>query len=195
MKGGTSDPATGSDADRRAPSTDDGPDAQPRPGWIRYSLLTVFFAVVGIGLVVALYDKGLLPIAGPFVVIFLLPLLVPLRRRGLRYRSHLLATRLDEQLATLALAIGQERSTPAGRRDSGAGDGSLASASASVDSARRQVAHGQQSAAAGAVDELSRMASASWRSGASLTKDVAGAAGTARHLQRVLQQPGRGDAR
>ena len=81
-----SDPAAGADR-RGGPSLDDEPAAQPWPGWIRYTLLAGLFAVVGIGLVVALYDKGFLPIAGPFVVLLLTPLLIPLRRRGLRNRA------------------------------------------------------------------------------------------------------------
>lgn len=76
----TSQPAPGSAADDR-------PDAEPWPRWIRYTLLAVLVAVVGIGVVVALRANGFLPIAGPFVALFLLPLLAPLRRRGLRSRS------------------------------------------------------------------------------------------------------------
>lgn len=163
---------------------------KPWPGWVRYTLLAVLFGVVGIGLVVALYDKGILPIAGPFVVLFLLPVLLPLRRRGLRNRCRRLATRLDERLAGLAVDLGQERSLTPDRRDSAAGDDALASAAARVEAARQQLATGQDAAAVGALAELSRMVSTSWRRGAPLTRDVAAAAGVARRLERVRQQSG-----
>src|SRR4051794_38663915 len=107
-------------------------EGAPWPAWLRYLLLAVLFAVVGIGLVTALYDKGILPIAGPFVVIFLLPLLIPLRNRGLRSRARRLAGDTDQQLSALVPAIAQERSLPSQERASGASDESLAETAAGV---------------------------------------------------------------
>lgn len=97
-------------------------DPAPWPAWVRYLLLSLLFAVIGIGLVVALYDRGVLPIAGPFVVLALAPLLLPLRRRGQRARARRLASRLDEQLGDLARALGEERALEASQRRSGASD-------------------------------------------------------------------------
>src|SRR4051795_546289 len=93
---------------RPAGGAGSGADVTPWPAWVRYLVLAVLFAVAGIGLVTALYEKGILPIAGPFVVIFLLPLLIPLRARGLRNRPRRLAGHTDRQLATLGPAIERE---------------------------------------------------------------------------------------
>ena len=167
----------------------------PWPGWIRYTLLAVLFAVVGIGLVVALYDKGILPIAGPFVLLFLLPLLIPLRNRGLRNRSRRLAGRVEEELGGLVPEIDRERSLAPHERASGATDESLASAATRVAAARQQLAAGQAPAAVRTLEELERAATASWEPSAPLTRDAVRTAGTARKLQQVLRQAGRDEVR
>ncbi|QBR92689.1 hypothetical protein [Nocardioides euryhalodurans] len=69
-----------------APTTD--------PRGARTWLPAVLVAVVGTVVVVVLYDRGVLPIAGPFVLLALLPLLIPLQRRGQR---RLTERRADEQ--------------------------------------------------------------------------------------------------
>jgi hypothetical protein len=172
-----------SEAERRP----EGPhDVKPWPGWIRYTLLAVLFAVVGIGLVTALYDKGFLPIAGPFVVLFLLPILLPLRRRGLRRRIARLAARLDEQLAELAATLDPVRSQAAG--GTVADDGSTAQVAAQVEHARRQIAAGLETDAAHTVEQLSRPAPDSGRRDPGVARGVERAASTARSLLRVAKQ-------
>ena len=109
---------------------DDKPDVQPWPGWIRYTLLAVSSLSWASALVVALYDKGLLPIAGPFVVLFLLPLLVPLRNRGLR-TGRAGSPPVDERLAALSPALERERSLAA-HGQSRASEESLAAAAAQI---------------------------------------------------------------
>jgi hypothetical protein len=168
---------------------------QPWPGWVRYTLLAVLFAVVGIGLVTVLYDKGFLPIAGPLVVICLLPLLRPLRSYGLRSRSRRLGDRLDQQLAALGPALEQERSLAAPDRPSGARDEALASAAGGVESARRQLASGQSSAAADTLDALSRTVTSAWHRDAPVARQAAEAARTARKLRSVRDQVDRAGRR
>jgi hypothetical protein len=85
----------GTGSGRIAPGRGAGPAPWPRP--VRYTLLALLFAVIGIGLVTVLYDKGILPIAGPFALIFLLPVLLPLQRRGIRKRRERLADRLHDE--------------------------------------------------------------------------------------------------
>lgn len=172
------------------PSAAQGAEVKPWPGWIRYTVLAVLFAVVGIGLVTVLYDKGFLPIAGPFVVLFLLPLLLPLRRRGLRSRVRRLGRSLDERLASLEPALEQERALAPHERPTGADDANLAAASSQVATARRQLAAGQEPLAAETVDGLHHSTAGSWQRRAPLTKDVASAASTARKLRQILRQLG-----
>jgi hypothetical protein len=162
----------------------------PWPGWIRYTVLAVLFAVVGIGLVTVLYDKGFLPIAGPFVLIFLLPLLLPLRRRGLRGRVGRLGRRLGEQLAVLEPALEKERALAPHERPTGADDEVLAEAASQVAAARRQLASGQESLAADTVEGLDRSTADGWPRRAPVRGQVAGAARTALTLHGVLRQLG-----
>lgn len=174
---------------------DDAPDAEvtPWPRPVRYALLAVLFAVVGVGLVVAFYDKGFLPIAGPFVVLALLPLLIPLRSRGLRNRARRLGAALTEELDELTDALQAESSLPAPHRPSSATDQSLAWATSLTRSARDLVAAGEMSAAVARVEELSRDASASWTADASVTALVRRTTRKADRLHGVLRQAG-GDA-
>jgi len=52
-----------------------------------YWLFAILFAVGGTALVVWLYDRGTLGLAGPFVLLALLPLLWPLVERGQRKKA------------------------------------------------------------------------------------------------------------
>lgn len=52
-----------------------------------YWVGAVVVAVAGTALVVWLYDRGTLPLAGPFVLLALVPLLWPLHERGQRKRA------------------------------------------------------------------------------------------------------------
>ena len=69
------------------------PPPTTEPQGARSWLLAVLVAVVGTVVVVVLYDRGVLPIAGPFVLLALLPLLLPLQRRGRRRRAERRARR------------------------------------------------------------------------------------------------------
>ena len=74
------------------------PDAG-RPGTrgAGYWVVAVLVAVVGTALVVWLYDRGTLPLAGPFVLAALLPLLWPLFERGQRKQAERRARKSREQ--------------------------------------------------------------------------------------------------
>jgi hypothetical protein len=85
-------------------------DAAPSPRPVRYALLATLFAVVGIGLVTSLYARGVLPIAGPFALLFLLPILLPLQRRMLRRRQD--RHRFREQPDALGPASDPRRRPP-----------------------------------------------------------------------------------
>lgn len=72
--------------------SDDSPPGPPttpaRAGrGVGYWVLAVLCAVVGTALVFVLYDRGVLPIAGPFVLVALMPLLWPLFERGQRVKA------------------------------------------------------------------------------------------------------------
>jgi hypothetical protein len=81
-------PAGLAEPGRSVPSTRVGRGA-------RYWVLAVLCAVVGTALVVVLYDRGVLPIAGPFVLLALMPLLWPLFERGQRVKAEREARKRD----------------------------------------------------------------------------------------------------
>lgn len=57
------------------------------PRGAAYWVFAVTIGIVGTALVVWLYDRGSLPMAGPFVLLTLLPLLWPLFERGQRKKA------------------------------------------------------------------------------------------------------------
>lgn len=62
------------------------PPEPTRRGWAQW-LGAVLLSAAGLALVVVLYDRGVLPLAGPFALVALLPLLWPLMERGQRARE------------------------------------------------------------------------------------------------------------
>jgi hypothetical protein len=162
-------------------------DVAPWPAWVRYTLLALLFAIVGTGLVVALYSRGALPIAGPFVVIFLLPLLLLLRARGLRSRTRRLSTRTAGQLRQVGAGIEREQSLGPDQRSTGATDQALAVAAGQVDTALRAFDEGRASAGTRAVGQLVQ-STRSWSSQSPLSRDLARTSATAERLTRTLAQ-------
>lgn len=167
--------------------TETGHDVAPWPAWVRYTLLALLFAVVGTGLVVALYSRGVLPIAGPFVVIFLLPLLLLLRNRGLRSRSRRLSVRTVEQLRRVGADIEREQSLGADQRSTGATDQALAVAAGQVDAALRAFDAGHASAGARNVSQLVQQ-TRTWSAQSPLSRDLAKTSATAERLTRTLAE-------
>ena len=169
-------------------------DVSPWPGWVRYTLLAVLFAVVGTGLVVALYDYGFLPIAGPFVLIFLLPLLLPLQRSGLRRRAGRLAAATAQDLTSVASRITTERSLAPEARATRGSDESLTRAAHQLDSALQKLRSGHERDGATAVAALARTAQESWAPDAPLSKEVADVATKAERLHEALRRTRDSDA-
>lgn len=165
-------------------------DVKPWPATVRYTVLAVLFAVIGIGLVTVLYDRAFLPVAGPFVLVVLLPLLLPLRRRGLRSRVRRLGRRLDAQLVGLGPALAHEQALAPHARPSGADDAALTAATAQAAAARRELSTGQEPLAAEMVERLRHSIADGWQHQAPVRRQVASAARTARTLQGVLRQLG-----
>jgi hypothetical protein len=60
---------------------------QPWAKPVRILVLSTLVVAIGVGLVVALYDRGFLPIAGPFVAMLLAPLILLFRSWWLQRRE------------------------------------------------------------------------------------------------------------
>lgn len=131
--------------------TDAGDGVRPWPGWLRVVLLSVLVLWVGVGLVVLLYSKGILPIAGPFVALLAGPLIAVL---GLRWRARRAVTALDGSLHRAAEEIDEQRAEVATRRSSGLSDASLALLGTRVAEARTALEAGDLGRGVSHVDAL-----------------------------------------
>lgn len=158
-------------------------EVTPWPGWVRYTLLTVLFAVIGVGLVVAAYDRGILPIAGPFAAMALAPLIGALTVWWLVRRNRGLSQRITSELQALLPVLEHERSLGRAERASGATDETLDAATRRARSALSQLAWGRDDAAVDEVDKLGRVA-APWAADSPAATRVGGAVTSARRLQR-----------
>lgn len=139
------------------------------PTWVILFGLVVFAVLVTVA-VVQLYTRGVLPIAGPFVVAAWAPLLVWLRVAGIRMRTQRRQRVLTEKLGHLSRLVGAERNLPPGDRASAATDRSLAEAGPLVRAAQDLLAANR----ADSVTMVGRLAEVSvrWRPGAPLTQTV-----------------------
>jgi hypothetical protein len=155
---------------------------------VGHSLFAVLVAIIGVGLVITLYDGGILPIAGPFVVLALAPLLLPVHMHGLQRRAHRLAAGTVEQLKSVAQMLQHERSLPSAAPSTGASEQSLAEAAAQVDSALREFAEGNAFAGATLATNLAYVVKGSWSQSAPTSARISLAGNTAQRLSKVLRR-------
>lgn len=163
-------------------------DADVLPAWVRYPVIVVGVAVVLIGLIIAMYDRGVLPLVGPFVaVIFastLVYLIVYARSRRLRRVSADAIT----QLQALDSAIAQERSTPIAARSTGTGDASLDRAAEQTGLALQRFAWGHEQGALPYLSALAAEARDAWHPEARLTQQVERLAATGAELDGIIRK-------
>lgn len=91
-----------------------------------------------------LYNRGVLPIIGPFVAALLVPVILLLRTLWLRRRLGRLSRRLAEELRSLSAMVADERSSGPQARPTGASDASLDKATVTLASALRHILDGRQ---------------------------------------------------
>lgn len=169
-------------------SKDDGPEAKPWPKPVRYTLLILLGAVVGVGVVTMLYSRGILPIAGPFVAMFLGPVFVWFGLLWRRRRITRLSRELAAELERLQTQIESERRQAAVVRTTGASDESLDYVADVVRRASQHLAWGQEPEAAQALAEAADRTVREWQSGAKPTAEVRRIAERARPLAKSFRR-------
>lgn len=143
-------------------------------------LVALVFAVAVTAVVVVAYDRGILPLAGPFVLAGWMPLLVWARVAAIRTRTRRRRRSLAEKLGILARLVAAERNLPPAARASTASDRSLAEARPLVTTAAALLGEHRQDA----VTVAARLAevAARWQPGAPLTRAVQDVLEAARKL-------------
>jgi hypothetical protein len=131
------------------------------PIWVRHLVLGGLVAIIGTGLVVVVYERGLLPIAGPFVALFVAPFIVGLGLRFYVRRSERAAAAALTALADLIPVLEQDRQLPRGSRATGAADDALDAALTRARTSMSQLSLGDRATAARTLDAL-RTVSAPW---------------------------------
>lgn len=155
----------------------------PLPRWIRYTILAVAVPILGVGLVLALYSRGWLPIAGPFVVMALVPALLLGRALWWRRRiARLSRTVVADLERTRELAAAAQ--TPPG--SAGLPAEVVEAAGDRADAARQKFAWGQEAAGVALVAELGALAR-TWPP-SPLQAQITRTAGSAGQLAEVLRK-------
>lgn len=162
-------------------------DVAPWPRWVRYAILAIVVPAFGIGLIVYFYDRGILPIAGPFVAVLLVPMIFLVRATWLRSRVTRLSRAAVAQLQTVSAMITAERSAPPQRRATGGSDDVLAAASERVESVLQQFAWGRDADGVLFAEDLTELAER-WSSAAPLTVELGRALTTTRNLSEALRK-------
>ena len=142
-------------------------DATPRRP-VQQLLLALVIVFFGVSLVYVLYDRGVLPVAGPFVALLVVPLILFLRAYWWQGKVTRLARQAAGHLTTLSALVDEERARPQSARSSGADESSLAVAAEQVRAALQRLAWGQEGAGAGHVHDLMATARAAWTPGTPL---------------------------
>lgn len=158
------------------------------PGWVRYPIIVLFAAFVLTGLVILLYDRGWLPLAGPFVAVIFASTLVYLIMWSRGRRVKKLGAEAAQQLRELSGAITRERDVPVQDRPSGASDQSLDGAAEQVELAVQRLAWGHEQGAAPHVAQLVETARRSWHPEAPLTQQAERLAGTVSKLDDTVRR-------
>lgn len=154
---------------RRARTSADSADVWPT--WVRATVLVALVLVVGIGVVVALYDRGLLALTGPLVVLVAAPAVglagIAVARR--RWSSQ--QRRTGELLSQLVDLLEAELDQDQDHRHSRADDGQVRAALRRAREARAQLAWGRGQGVA-ELEKLVRTAR-SWPPGTPLSTAAA----------------------
>lgn len=131
------------------------------PIWVRYLVLGGLVAIIGTGLVVLVYERGLLPIAGPFVALFVTPFIVGLGLWLYARRSERAGAAIVGALGDLIPALERERELSRTSRPTGAADDALDAALTRARTAMSQLSLGDRASAVRTLDKL-RAVSAPW---------------------------------
>jgi hypothetical protein len=150
---------------------------------VRVLLLSLLFGFVGVGVVVALYDRGFLPIAGPFVALAVAPFLGFLGVLWVSRRHRALSRQVTHELGELLPALEEERRLPREQRPSGATDETLDAALGRARSALSQLSWGHDEAGISEVDALARVARP-WSSDATVARGVGRTVDLSQRLRR-----------
>jgi len=148
----------------------------------RVLLVAAVLAVVGVAAVVVLYDRGWLPIAGPFVALAVAPLLAWAGVAWMARRHDGLARRTGEALSGLLPELERERALGRDDRSSGATDETLDAAIRRARTALSQLSFGDDVSGAREVDALSAVAR-SWAGGSAAAEGVRRAADLTERLR------------
>ena len=147
----------------------------------------MLLAAVLIGLIVLVYDRGWLPLTGPFVAVILASTLIYLLTYARNRRLRRASRRATEQLQALAPAIAAERSTAAAARGTGASDESLDRAAEQVELGLQRLSWGHEQGAVPHLAELATTARTSWRPEAPLAQQVERLAHTGTQIDRIVR--------
>lgn len=158
------------------------------PSWLRYPIIVLFAAFVLSGLVILLYDRGWLPLVGPFLAVIFASTLVFLIMWARSRRAKKLGAEAAQQLRELSVTVSRERALPVQDRPSGASDESLAGAAEQVELALQRLAWGHEQGAAPHVVELVGTARRSWRPEAPLTVETERLSTTFAKLEETIRR-------
>ncbi len=158
------------------------------PTWVRYPLIVLFAAFVLTGLVILLYDRGWLPLAGPFVAVIVASTVVYLVMWSRGRQMKKLGAEATQRLHELSGGISRERSLPVQDRPSGATDQSLDSAAEQAELALQRLAWGHEQGAAPHVAQLVDTARRSWHREAPLTLQTERLAATVSKLDETIRR-------
>jgi hypothetical protein len=168
---------------------DDGPaGGDVWPAWLRYPVIVVLCAVGLIGVIVVLFDRGWLPLAGPFAATVVASTLVVLVMSWRNRRVRRLSEDAVRQLQHLAGAIARERAHAPDARPTQASDQSLTHAAEQVELALQRFAWGQEAGARPFVEALAATARDSWLPSAPLSHSVDRLARTSTRLDERLRK-------
>lgn len=163
------------------------PDPQPLPKPVRYTLLILLGAVVGTGLVLLLYSRGILPFVGPFVAMFLGPLFVWLGLLWRRHRITRLSRAVAEELERIAGKITDELRRPPSARSIKVPDRELDQVAGTVRRSASRLAYGQEIEAVADLESLSGR-TAGWPGDAALTVELRRVIEKARPLAKQVRR-------
>ena len=171
----------------------EGTEVAVWPAWVRYLVLAAVVAVAGTGLVTLLYDRQLLPLAGPFAALLVAPLVVGVALWWWSRRLGRSEARLRDGLSGLIEELDRERARPGGQRASGAPDDALDSAAGRARKALSQLSFGHQPQALQELDRMQRT-TVPWRRQGPLAdrlRDVERARSAMTRAQRRIERVAR----
>ncbi len=156
------------------------------PAWVRYPVIVLFVAIGLIGVITVLYDRGWLPLAGPFVAVVVASAIVFFVMYWRNRKLKRLSGQAVDQLRSVQASIAAERALAPEARPTQATDQSLLMAAEQVELALQRFAWGHEQGAAPIVEELDATARGAWRPDAPLTEEVQRLARTTSQVGEVI---------